>query len=372
MERYDVIIVGAGLAGCSAAIQLGTKGHKVLLLEQKTYPVHKLCGEFLSVEVQGYLRELGVLDAVRAKGAHPITKTRITAQDGAVFESDLPGEALGISRYTLDLLLVEAAQEANVDVKLGTRVRAILHPSANVHTVITSEGSFYGAYVLGAFGKRSVLDRTLKRDFLQMPTPYVAFKAHYDGIAVPQTIELHAFDGGYCGVSHVEDGVTNMCWIGHETNLHGAGGKPEGMIEAVLKQNPHLAERFEQGEQRFSAFKAISQITFVQKEVVVDDIWMLGDAVCMITPLCGDGMAMALRSAELAVPLVEQAIGGAMTREVAAEAYRKTWSREFKKRLQLGRYMHRIYEKTGWADRGIRLLNRVPAIGRWIIAHTRG
>ena len=57
----DVAIVGGGLAGCSAAIQLAAAGHKVLLLEKKTYPVHKLCGEFLSPEVKGALQRLGVL-----------------------------------------------------------------------------------------------------------------------------------------------------------------------------------------------------------------------------------------------------------------------------------------------------------------------
>jgi flavin-dependent dehydrogenase len=48
---YDAIIIGAGLAGCSAAIQLADRGHKILLLEQQRYPAHKLCGEFLSIEV---------------------------------------------------------------------------------------------------------------------------------------------------------------------------------------------------------------------------------------------------------------------------------------------------------------------------------
>lgn len=372
MSSYDVIIVGAGLAGCSAAIQLGQRGFKVLLLEQKTYPVHKLCGEFLSVEVQGYLKNLGVWEAVTSKGAHTITKARITAADGATFDAPLPGEALGLSRYQLDLLLVEAAQTQHVDVKMGTRVRAVLRSQPRMFSVITSAGSFQAQMVLGAFGKRSVLDRTLNRDFLQVPTPYVAFKAHYRGIDVAETIELHAFEGGYCGVSHVEEGITNMCWIGHETALHQAGGKPEGMIAEVLCKNPHLAKRFEQGKSLFSAFKAISQITFVQKDLVVDGIWMLGDAVCMITPLCGDGMAMALRSADLAVPLVDDALNERSTFEVAAERYRKQWQHEFKRRLQLGRWVHRLYERPEWAGKGVGLLNKMPGLGRWIIAHTRG
>ena len=56
----DVIVIGGGLAGCSMAVQLARRGHGVLLLESEVYPVHKLCGEFLSPAVRGLVRELGV------------------------------------------------------------------------------------------------------------------------------------------------------------------------------------------------------------------------------------------------------------------------------------------------------------------------
>ena len=59
-SAHDVIVIGGGLAGCATALQLARAGRRVLLLEEKRYPVHKLCGEFLSPEVQTLFRGLGV------------------------------------------------------------------------------------------------------------------------------------------------------------------------------------------------------------------------------------------------------------------------------------------------------------------------
>jgi len=67
--RYDVIVIGGGLAGCSAAAQLARRGHDVLLFEKATYPRHKLCGDFLSPEVQASLQTLEVLDEVSGPAA---------------------------------------------------------------------------------------------------------------------------------------------------------------------------------------------------------------------------------------------------------------------------------------------------------------
>ena len=79
---YDAVIIGGGVAGCSAAIQMAGEGHRVLLLEKKRYPSYKLCGEFLSVEVLGMFERLGVREAVWQAGARPIDHTVITTTDG--------------------------------------------------------------------------------------------------------------------------------------------------------------------------------------------------------------------------------------------------------------------------------------------------
>ena len=88
--HYDTIIIGAGLAGCSAAIQLASSGIRVLLLEQSRYPVHKLCGEFLSVEVMETFDRLGILESVRKAGASSIRQAYLTTKSGQSFHHVLP------------------------------------------------------------------------------------------------------------------------------------------------------------------------------------------------------------------------------------------------------------------------------------------
>jgi len=287
---YDVLIIGGGLAGCSAAIQLAERGKRVLLLEKQRYPAHKLCGEFLSVEVLAMFERLGVREAVWQAGAQPIDHTVITTTDGAVFESMLPGTALGLSRYTLDRLLFERARAAGAEAHDGVSVQTIEGTLDEGFGVTTSEGRFEARMVLGAYGKRSTLDRKLDRPFLKARSPFVAFKAHYAGVDLPGVIELHAFPGGYCGLSHVEQGQVNACWIAHGDALKAAGGTPEAMIDQSLGQNPALARRFEAMERVSDKFIAVSQITFVPKGAFAGDVCMIGDTAGMIAPMCGDGM----------------------------------------------------------------------------------
>src|SRR3954463_3381750 len=106
---YDAVVIGAGLAGCSAAPQLARRGRRVLLLEAERYPVHKMCGEFLSPEPRRLFRALGVETEVDALGAVPIRRVAVPSPAGAGWRGRLPGEALGLSRWALDPALFDAA-----------------------------------------------------------------------------------------------------------------------------------------------------------------------------------------------------------------------------------------------------------------------
>ncbi|BFM41212.1 NAD(P)/FAD-dependent oxidoreductase [Synechocystis sp. LKSZ1] len=366
---YDVIVVGAGLAGSSAAIQLAQRGYQVLLLEQARYPTHRLCGEFLSVEVIEIFARLGILETVRAVGAYPIQNVYLTNNQGAEFRGELPGTALGLSRYQLDRILWERAEAVGAIAHQGTAVKAIAGSFGEGFQVSTHRGNFDGRFVLGAFGKASSLDHQLNRPFIQQKSPWIASKAHYQGQELPQGIELHAFPGGYCGLSQVEAGKINVCWIAHQRVLK--NNPRDRHTPEALFQNSMLAERLQSWE-RVTSPKNLAQISFARKDPFEDDLCLIGDAGGMITPLCGDGMAMALRSADLVVPLISQLLQDSFPLATFKDLYERAWRQEFNQRLQLGRFMHQAFINPTLAAIGVNSCRFFPALGRWLIASTRG
>lgn len=371
---YDVIVIGGGLAGCSAATQLAERGHDVLLLEKDTYPRHKLCGEFLSPEAQASLDRLGVLEEVRNAGARSIEQARLTGPSGSVVEQSLPDTALGLSRYRLDALLFRRACQVGVEGRTDAKATDVKGSLEQGFSVQAGGQSFDGRLVLGAYGRRGVLDRTLKRPFLQQNTPYVAFKAHYAGVPMsdPGTIEVHVAPGGYCGVGPVEEERLNVCWIGRIDALKAAGGTPRDMLQALRRENPRLDDRLAPLSRVSDQFEAVSQVPLMAKEQFVNDVCMIGDAAGMIAPLCGDGMAMALDAADLVVPLADDVLSGNRSPGAFRDAYRTRWNAQFGTRLRLGRWIHAAAFRPFAATALLHTCRTVPPLTRWLIRATRG
>lgn len=123
---YDVIIVGAGVAGSASAILLGQEGHRVLLLDRAVFPRHKTCGEGIMPEGVRVLETLGVLPDILDAGAGLARGLRFRSPAGVWAQADFPPmegkEALSvvIRRYELDHLLLQRARSIpNVTVREG-------------------------------------------------------------------------------------------------------------------------------------------------------------------------------------------------------------------------------------------------------------
>jgi flavin-dependent dehydrogenase len=372
---HDAIIVGAGLAGCGLAIQLAQQGRSVLLLEQQHYPTHKLCGEFLSTEVTAIFERLGILEAVHAAGAVAIGRASLTTCTGESFGAPLPGTGLGLSRFALDRILWQRALEVGATCLDRTPVAGIEGTLAEGFTVSTAAGLHRARMVFGAYGKCSRLDRLRGRPFTAHPSPFIAVKAHHTGISLAGTVELHAFPGGYCGLSEIEAGLVNVCWIGHGGLMRNAAAElppTEPFSTAVLRRNPVLASRLEVLTPVAGASQALRQISFALKGTFDGDLWMIGDTAGMIAPLCGDGMAMALGSADLALPIALAFLDGQIGPRELKGQYRQGWNRAFRRRLQLGRWLQQglLHPAVAWLAVG--LCGRSPALGEALIRATRG
>ncbi len=365
---YDVLIVGGGLAGLTAALHLSKFDIKVLLLEQNQYPNHKVCGEYISNEVIAYLKWLG-LDPFSI-GAVEITEFEISAQSGQTLRTTLPLGGFGISRYTLDHSLhnlasnqLEVRQECATDISLNAR---------DYFEVETQKGSSYLAkYVLGAFGKRSRLDKRLGRKFIDRKSPWLAVKAHYQYDFPDNLVALHNFEGGYCGLSMVEDQKVNACYLVTYNSFKDCNDI-NTFQEEVMSRNKHLRHFFNNAKPLFEKPLTISQISFEPKNAVEDHILMVGDSAGLIHPLCGNGMSMAIHGAKIVSELLIDAFRESLERAAVERQYQVSWKRAFGQRLRTGRLIQRLLLNPSTSDIGFRVAQRFPGLVQGVIKRTHG
>ncbi|HKL90615.1 MAG TPA: FAD-dependent oxidoreductase, partial [Allomuricauda sp.] len=209
-QQFDVIIIGGGLAGLTSAIDLSQNNFKVLLIEKNSFPKHKVCGEYVSNEVLPYLEYLGFNPF--EFGAKRITNFELTTHNNKTIQTELPLGGFGMSRYEMDFQLYQLALKQKVTVLKDTVINVIFEN--DVFSVQTKSGqSFTSKITMGAFGKRSNLDTTLQRSFITKKSPYLGVKIHMSGNFPENKVALHNFQGGYCGVSKVENDHINLCYI---------------------------------------------------------------------------------------------------------------------------------------------------------------
>lgn len=211
-NTYDVVIVGGGLAGLSAAILLARKQYNVLVLEKEYYPKHKVCGEYISMESKPFLQSIGV--PADDMDLPAISKLQVTDTRGNQLNAQLPQGGFGISRYKLDAMLAELAQKAGATVLTKTKVDNVQWQNESF-TVSARDQECIARVVCGAWGKRSNIDVKWHRPFIteknKALSNYIAVKYHIGYPWPSDTVGLHNFSDGYCGISQVENNETCLC-----------------------------------------------------------------------------------------------------------------------------------------------------------------
>lgn len=364
----DVIIIGGGLAGLTAAIHLSKTGFRVIVIEKSSYPKHKVCGEYISNEVLPYFKWLN-LDIESLNPTH-IDFLHFSSQSGKSLKTKLPLGGFGVSRSTLDyaLYLRAASQECTI---LEDQVNETGF-NADFFTVHLSSGkTLTSPAVLGAFGKRSNLDQKMGRDFFQKKSPWLAVKSHYKGNFPDDAVGLHNFKGGYCGVSKVENNILNICYLTSFESFK-KFKNIEDFKEKIVTRNPHLKNILQNSESIFEKPLTISQISFEKKNNVENHILMTGDTAGLIHPLCGNGMAMAIHSAKLASECVSDFLNRKISREEMETQYQKLWNTNFKKRLIYGRFLGKVLEHSFLSEILTKMITFIPFMLPLIIRKTHG
>ncbi len=366
----DVIIIGGGLAGLINAILLSRAGLQVTLIEKRNYPHHKVCGEYISNEVVPFLRS-HCLYPEALKPAH-ISRFLLTSVSGRGSYMPLDMGAFGISRFALDHFLSEKAKAAGTEVRTSTTVRNVTFDDNYFQLTLSNHETLRSQLVIGAFGKRSRLDKQLKRKFTEQRSSYIGVKYHLKTNFPDDLIALHNFRGGYCGISRVEDGRYNMCYLGSRSDLRKYGNIP-AMEQAVLWRNPYLKKLLTESEFLLEKPEVINEISFAPKQPVEQHIMMSGDTAGLITPLCGNGMAMAIHSAKILSELIIQHYSPAgFQRKKLEQAYAQAWRQMFARRLWVGRKVQRLFGSSFVSELGVGLVSNSKPLALQIMKRTHG
>lgn len=364
-----MIVIGGGLAGLINAILLKRAGLSVVLFEEKTYPFHRVCGEYISNEVIPFLKKHQLYP--EEFNPSEITQFHLSSISGNSLRMPLDLGGFGVSRYVLDKWLAEKAESEGVEI-IHQRVTSS-HMADDVFTTITkSEEQFQSRIVIGAFGKRSGLDKNLDRSFINRRSPYIGVKYHIQTDEVDTNeIALHNFKNGYCGVSRVENEVYNLCYLSHRSNLKKYGSIP-AMEKELLAKNPYLKKIFTNSEVLFEKPEVINEITFEKKEPVFNHILMSGDSAGMITPLCGNGMAMAIHSAKILSELIIQNLGDEFDRAKLERDYTTAWNGLFAGRLWAGRKIQGLFGSSFVSGSAVSLGNGFKPFAQYLMKQTHG
>lgn len=243
-------IVGAGPAGCAAALEALRHGAPVRLIDQSAFPRHKVCGEFLSPELRPLLEGFGIpLEGARI--------TRIRLQLGRCRKSwRLEEPAIGLSRYLLDDLLVRRAVQAGADFQ---RERAA------------------GGDILAMGRHFSVAER---------PRLF-GFKAHFVGPS-DDALDLFFKPQFYAGMSAVEGGVVNVCGLASEDLLRACSFQPDSLVADWTRGLARTMDWIFTGPLQFG--------TTPSRSIG----YRAGDALGFIDPFTGTGILAAVWTGTLA------------------------------------------------------------------------
>ncbi|WP_316813802.1 NAD(P)/FAD-dependent oxidoreductase [Pedobacter heparinus] len=368
-QSATVLIIGGGLAGLTCALHLLKEGFEVTLIEKNEYPLHKVCGEYLSNEVLPYLQWLDA-DPQELLPVN-INRLAVSSLSGQIVGCALPMGGFGLSRFALDNFLYEKTLLRDCKL-IKDRVTAVVFNGDGFELATNKFGTLKADLVIGAFGKRSALDQKLSRNFIQKKSPWLAVKAHYNGVIPSDLVQLHNFAGGYCGVSAIENKQINICYLADYESFK-ACRNLDDFQKKVLYKNPQLRKVFEETEMIFDQPLSISQISFAKKELVCDHVLMIGDTAGLIHPLCGNGMAMAIHSAKICAELSIKYLNGQLiSRKSLEQLYTTTWNANFKNRLLMGRFLSGIIRKEKLFKPIQSLLVHFPSALPLIVKMTHG
>lgn len=327
MSDADVVIAGAGPAGTLAACLIARAGARVTLIDRGRFPRPKLCGDTLNPGAVALLARHVDLAPLRAR-ATPIAGMLLSGPGPVVVRGryDAGVSGLGVTRDVLDAWLVEEAIRAGAtlidetavtgpDMAADDRVAGVrVRHRRGIHSVVRAR------MTVGAEGRRSRLGEACGLSRCAARPRRWAIGAYFDRVAEVSTLgEMHVRAGHYLGVAPTADGRVNACLVQDHTPGTTAWGPPDALLLSRLRADPVLGPRFARAVAASRA-SVLGPLAIETSTPGCAGLLLIGDAAGFVDPMTGDGIRLALASAEVAAAAIAKVLNG---RVAAAVAYRQ-------------------------------------------------
>ena len=349
MDRYDVIVVGASIAGCTAATFLARDGLKVALIEahRDENMYKRLCTHFIQSSATPTIERLGVAKELDAAGAVRAHGDLWTSYGWAREPESLPGcppHGYSVRRVTLDPLLRRtAAAEPNIDLMLGAKVvDLVLDADGRVGgvDVRTSEGrkEIRARLIVGADGKSSKVAELANLPATEVPNNRFGYFAHYRGVGLADwsRSKLWMLDNGdIVYVFPNDDGIALLATMPSKARLDDfRNGDTE---KALLAQYDGLSEAPDLSniERVSDVIGQVDYPSLVRPKLTAPGVALIGDAAMVADPLFGLGCGWAFQSAEWLAQEVSPVLRAGGDVDRATARYAKKHARRLRPHFKL-------------------------------------
>jgi flavin-dependent dehydrogenase len=321
--RYDVVIVGARVAGSATAMLLARLGHDVLVVDQASFPSDAVSTHSIARSGVVQLCRWGLLDEVLDSGAPAIRQVTFHAAGGSLTRPIKHKAGVDFlvapRRYVLDTILAAAAQRAGAEVRPGHTVTGVWRDrrgrvagvSGNDRAGVPVEVA--ARYVVGADGLGSRVARSVGAALTEVrPAGGAAQYAYYAGIPWAG-MELFAAERSLAGVfpTHHQQACIWVCTpaVDAKAVRRSTGSRAEAFDRLLERAAPQLAERLRRAR-RTSPVHGVLRLPNQVRQAFGPGWALVGDAGYHRDAITAYGISDAFRDAELLATALDQALAG--------------------------------------------------------------
>ena len=346
-NSYDIIIIGAGPAGTSAALYAHKLGLNTVIVDKSTFPRDKICGDALSGKSIRYMKELNILDEVSKLKGSKIKRVTFGSPSHKQFDIYLSNphhthhagtikEGYVIPRETFDNFLFQKAQDIT-EIRPGFNFSEVIYQDGKIVGIKGTQNKqkyeIFAPIILGCDGAKSTLVRKMGFYAENEENTAIAIRCYYEGVkGLSDQIELHFVDEvlpGYFWLFPAGDNIANV-GIGLSKKQAKKDERKLAEILDEVTQSKYFKDRFSKSKRLENPKGWSLPLGRVKRPSFGDGFMLLGDAAGLIDPFTGEGIGNAMASAKFAI-------------EISAEALKK---KDFSKKM-FSKYHQLVWDELG-------------------------